>query len=746
METEKNNRRRGDGDTAAGRPARLKTDGVDFWSVLHLLRDHLWIIALCAVAGAGLALAHVLHRPPIYVSRGVLEVAEDSAALASFGSREGADIESASLLKTIEQTVASQSVLRRVLEDLKLGDDPAFAPPRETGPYREPELIELLQRRLRVELVRGTRLIAVSAWDADREKAQRIAQGVIDEFFAQKLELNRQGTDAARHYLTAEAARVKQELTASEERLQNYRETHNAVSLSERHNLVMARLDELSRQVTEARSERLALEAEKNQVESLGAGSVERLLNIRGIAALPEIVELMKEINVRTAELAALGQRYRAKHPTLIEANRRMAETREGMRLALRRAGDAIVQAYHAARANEEMLQREFDQQEKLALELTRTAIPYRALEREAESNQLLYQQLLARLKQADVTQGLLTTGHIEGNRIRVTQQPLVPVRPSGMSGKILIAFGLVAGVGLGLAIALLRRALDNSLASVDEAEDYLGVPSLAVIHRSRLEVRRGELLVNTHPATIEAESFRSLRTALSLQNPEDGGRVAMFTSAMQGEGKSFCSLNHAACVAQQGLRTLLIDGDLRRAWLRPALVPDSDRPGLVDCLRNIDRLPDAITPTAADNLFVLGDRRGSTAGAALLDGPALARILERCAAEFDRVVVDTAPVTAVSDALHFARHIRTVCVVIHAGTTPRRAVRRACTLLDNATGRAPTGLILNQVTRGRAGSYYYYSNGEGYAEETREPARPAGGLLRAIRQTFGASAAPRRS
>lgn len=418
-------------------PKKSGDEGVDFLGVLHLLREHLWVIVACTAVCTGLALIHVARKAPVYVSRAVLEVSEDSNSFSSLGRQSGSDLNSATLLKTIEQTVASQSVLRRVLETEKLAEDPTFAPPRKNGaPYSETELIELLAHRIEVGLVRGTRLISLSAWDHDPAKAQRLAQAVIDEFFVQKLEANREGTDSARQYLTAEAMRVKDELSASEERLQLYREQHNAVSLSERHNLVMSRLSDLSQQVTKARADRLALETEKTQIEALQKIGGDALLDIRVIAGLPEVVELTKELNRLGAENAALSQRYRDKHPRMIESRRQLEETRLGLHTTLQRAGDAIVQSYRTARANEEMLQLEFEQQEKLAMELSRLSIPYRALEREAESNQILYQQVLARLKEADVTQNLLTRGNVEGSRIRVTQQPLVPVRPSGMSKK----------------------------------------------------------------------------------------------------------------------------------------------------------------------------------------------------------------------------------------------------------------------------------------------------------------------
>ena len=697
-----------------------KDENVDFWNIINLLRDQMRIVALCAALGAGLALIYSLRKPPVYASQAILEVTVDDSTLADFGRREDSDLNSASLLKTIEQTVASQAVLRRVLHKQHLGEDPTFAPPRSKGAYSEAELLDLLQNRVNVSLVRGTRLISLVAMDKDPAKARQLAQGVIDEFLAQKFESSLEGTDATRQYLTTEATRLKDEVTASEERLQLYREKFNAVSLTDKHDLVAGRLSELNQQVMQARARRLSMEADRVQVQALLKEGPEALINLSNIAALPEIVDLRKQINTLSTEVAALSQRYREKHPRMIELTRELQEAHAALQTNLKQAGEAILQSYLTAKANEDMVQRELDQQEKMVLELARVAIPYRALEREAESNQVLYQQVLARLKESVVAQGMITKGSVQGSHIRVTQQPLAPVKPSGMSGRVLLMLGLMGGAAMGVCVAVGHRALDNSLSSIDQAETYLDLPSLAVIHRSAFGNLRHDLVINTYPASIEAESIRSLRTALSLLQPDESGHVVMFTSAVQGEGKSFCAMNYAAGVAQQGLRTLLVDGDLRRAWLRQALTPVSKKPGLVACLRDPSLIDDAISPTETKNLFVLGDLRGSTDGAELLEGENLGRLIQGLREKFDRIVIDTAPITAVCDALHFARHIKTICLVVNARSTPRRTVRRACRMLETTTGRRPAGIVLNQVRRGRAASYYYYSNSEAYTETKR--------------------------
>ena len=703
----------------------IKSDvqvALDPWKLVHLLAAHLRLLVFCAAAGLLGALAYVVYRPPVYVSHAILEVTDDHGADLDFNKRDSADLNSAALLKTIEQTIASQAVLKHVVTTLKLGDDPYFAPPRPEG-YTEAELLTLLRERIYVGLERGTRLIRVAVRDGDPLKSQRLTQAIIDGFFAQRTLTRREGVGSAHAFLLAEAKRLEQEVRAAEERLQSYQEQHRAVSLTDRHNIVIQRLGDLAQQHTAARAQRLSLESTEAHVRSVIDTRPDELINLREIAAQQDLIELRKQLNIQAAEVAKLGLRYRARHPSMIQAQRHLDQLQTSLRATLVNAGRAIIQAHQAAVENEKSVESELRKQQEQAIDLSRLAIAYRALEREAQSTDALYQQVLTRLKTAGLSQSLVAIGGLD-NPIQVVEQPMVPVRSAGVSGKLILMAGLLAGLGLGVVIVVLRRAFDPSLQSIDDAESYLGVPSLAVVPRSSL--RGADLVIHSHPATIEAESFRSLRTSLSLLYPDETPKTVLFTSAVPGEGKSYCSANYAASIAQQGVRTLLIDADLRRPGQRARLASGGSRgPGLADCLRHPARFADAIQPTHMKNLFVVGDLRGSARNAEDLSGADFKTLLDLALTVFDRVVIDTAPLTAVGDTATMAPHVDAVCLVVHAGRTPRRLVRRACILL----GRQPTGLVLNQIKPGRAARYDYYSHGDDYVRETAAAvALPASG------------------
>jgi len=738
---------------AATRADHAKASGagtVDLWEMIHLFRNNLGKISLCVLLAVGAAVVYLKHVHPVYASTVMLEVAPPDTNQNS--ANPPPDLDSSDILKTMELKIASQSVILKVIRDNHLADDPNFiqapiggaflnpefvrwlrqsavdflrfirvdrlidisslkeAPPQPGSAYSDAELVQKFMTKISVDLVRGSRLISVTVEDWDPKNAQHLAQAVIDEFFQESLDEQGKDTASTHELLLAEAKRISGELRTSEEKLAAYRDKYNAVSLQDQQNIVVERLRDLNQQVTAAQNTRLALEPDEEQVRHLADADPEQLLSIRSIAGQPEVSDLRKQIALQDAQVATLAERYGPLHPTMIEARSQLDELRSALHASIRKAGNLIIRSYESAKATETAMAAALAEQEKASLELDRIAIPYHTLEREVQANNSVYQKVLENLKQTDVSNRTASANDIDGVNIRVIAQPLVPMDPVRPRVKLLLALSLAVGLFLGCGSALFSHALDNTVSSVDHAELFLGLPVLTTVTRSRQQRFKGKPAVLKYPTSAQAEAFRSLRTSLSLLPNEDERRFILFTSAVPGEGKSYCSLNTAAAFAQQGLQTLLIDGDLRRPGLQRLLVGWNEKPGLTDCLKEPDLFPAAVQATSIQNLFCLGDRNCQSGGAELVGKDGLRDILERARENFDRVIIDTAPLMAVSDTLHIARNVPTVCLVIYAGNTPKRLVRRALKLLDEVAQRTATGVVLNKVSPRQSTGHYYYS------------------------------------
>ncbi|HZJ17603.1 MAG TPA: polysaccharide biosynthesis tyrosine autokinase, partial [Chthoniobacteraceae bacterium] len=343
------------------------------------------------------------------------------------------------------------------------------------------------------------------------------------------------------------------------------------------------------------------------------------------------------------------------------------------------------------------------DQESKL-LSVTGKTVEYNDLKRELDTDQAMYDSVLARIKEIDLTKGLTDLPV----RIHERAGGAAPIRVSMIK---VYGAGLFLGLALGFGLALALHALDNSIKTVEQAEHITGLPVLAAIAARKgsggSEKARTLDSVSNRKGPI-AESFRSLRASIAMLGEADARRSFLFTSAIPSEGKTFCSTNFAVTLSQQGFRTLIIDADLRKPMVSTVLFRENRKPGLSDVLSGQTTLAEAIIPTEVESLSVLTAGGRAPNPAELLATPRLREILEQAEGLFDRVVIDTAPMLAVSDTLLIAPHADVVCLVLRSFRTAQKTAARAVKSLADIKCR-PAGIVLNFVPSG-SGSYYYYS------------------------------------
>jgi polysaccharide biosynthesis transport protein len=621
----------------------------------------------------------------------------------------------------------------------------------------EQALAGALSRQVKTVVRRGTRLIDVYVMNRDPVVAQRVAEAIGREYIRASAERRSVSGQETLRYLMEEEERLKGQLARSEAAVAEYKaNTPDALQLgggaaatggqsvvgATRGGLVEDKLQELSTRLTTARAERMRIERELDQVEQ-AADNTEALLAIPSIAAAAPVNERRRELAQVDATVATLAQRYKEKHPKMMAARAALAEAQRSLQQTVLAQPAILRNMLEQARAAEKSAQAAFSEQEKAVLALNKAAIGYQQLARQAESDRAMYESILRQIRATDVSTSVRTTP------VTIVERPIVPGRPISPRPTLALALSLFAGLLIGIGLIFGLDALDRSVKTVDEAEANLGLPALAAVPEFKTGDHRrtrkdepeetGETtayrLVAQAPEGMAAEAFRNLRASLALLGPETTRKVCLFTSAVPGEGKSFTSANYALSLAQQGYRVLLIDGDLRRPSLhkiftevstRNRAVPQSHGVGIVDCLIGEVRVTDAVRYVASidvaqpaastgGQLAVLTGERRAPNPAELLGSGRFAELIAAAGETFDRIVVDSAPVLAVSDTLLMAPHVQVVCMVVRAGKTARHVVRRAIGLLSTA-GRIPAGFVLNRLPRGRGGAYYYYTV-PGYGE-----------------------------
>jgi capsular exopolysaccharide synthesis family protein len=440
----------------------------------------------------------------------------------------------------------------------------------------------------------------------------------------------------------------------------------------------------------------------------------------------PEVMQISKDVATHENDFVLIRQRYREKHPKYAMAVRSLDGLDRQLAInALKvrsRIQESLRIAYENALTSKEGLAAQLHDAESNALNLSDVAVQFNALSREYESDKAQFESINTRLRETKVETQLTP------ERIHVIQPALVPELPASPKIKLIFALALIGGLGAGLGISFVLESINTSFRTVDEAEQYLALPVLGTVPKLAKGKSEGNKLVAAEGSTSTgAEVFRTLRTTLSMLGREQDRKTYLFTSSLPSEGKTFTSLNYAVSLAQQDLRTLLVDIDLRRPSVEDFFTGKrSFLPGVTDYFLGRKKFEEVcLQRKDIPKLFWMPSGSAVPNPAELLMKVDFQEFLKEGLSQFDRIVIDTAPLLPVSDTLLLASKVQTVVLVVHGCKTSRKVVERSVQLLNKAN--APIGgIVLNLMPNRRFSGYYYsYYHGYGYGHYGHKEKEP---------------------
>ena len=667
----------------------------DLGALVHLLREKRGLILLCALAGLVLGMAYAGLGPNVYESTAIVQVEEENPAVVTIQDVTKEDFRQPENLKTVEQRLSTPSLIWRVIQANHLDQTPGFFRPGRLQELRgetltRSDMVAALSACLKVKLRRGTRLIDISVFQGNPKMAQTLARSLIEEYGNEMVEGRANPSKQANKFLVDEAERLRHKVEASEHALQDYREKNQAVSVDEKQNIVIERLKDLNLRVAKAQNDRIALESDLAQLEKFGR-EPEKLLAIGTIANAQSVLDVQRVYTDKEAAFAMLKQRYGSENTAYVQARLELQQVKATLDKAVLNAVDSLRARYESAKFTQETSEKMLREQTELALNLSRKAIEYNVLSREVESDRALFDSVVKRMKETSIMQ------NISQAYLRLVEAPTLPDLPEPRKMLMIMAVSLLGGLMLGSGGVLGTQIVRPCFQTLDSTERVLGLPALGTIPRvPGLKLAAGQLPSITAPQSSVAEAFHLVVTSVTVCSGDTEHRTLLFASAAAQDGRSFCAASYAIALAQRGVRTLLIDADLRHPLLAQIFSLTAPTGGLSACLSGRSDLTAAVLASKVENLAILPAGEPAAAPAALFSGPALGRLLKEALAKYQQVVIDSAPLNEASETLLLAKEIQAVCVVIRANHTPISAVSRACELLDMA-GRTPLGFVLNR-------------------------------------------------
>ncbi|QQL44322.1 polysaccharide biosynthesis tyrosine autokinase [Sulfuriroseicoccus oceanibius] len=638
--------------------------------LLRVALERWWLILIFMVLGYVGALYYLSVKEPETMAMASLKVTTKQQLLVGNEVEQDSMVFRDQMLGTIAAELVGLEQLQKVMQRPEVQVLEKVIPPQfswkpkywrdesqrefiSAGDADPAEFLRLLHQRVSVENVRGTTLIAIKVTHPDAETAKTLANAVMMTYVEEEEARISGGTSDAFKVVSIEADEIAAEMEAAERSFQTYR------------------------------------------------------------AAL----ELNQELNTFRSELSAFRQRYKSKHPRLIEAEAIYQDLYRRFRLEIEtaaRTGDEV-DYWKPLMADVDRLDKQIASAESEAdrrdatdrwLSFVQNKLSSRAsvLESRIGSLRGRYETFTRRLAEIDVADD-------EGvnSKVRVNEAATIPP-PSKYKHLITLAAGSVLGGGVGVGLVFLLSLMDYKIYDVRSAEEATGLPCLAAIPlSSAVDSEDGEWrsISSSDPNTVHAESIRNLRASITLLGRKENNKVLVVTSAMPGEGKTTTAAELAELFALEGERTVLIDFDLRKPRVHELYPKLKGQPGTVDVLIGHAQFDDVVAPTRVEGLFVVPSGKKPPNPLGLLQPDEIMELVDEASKEFDRVIIDSPPVLPVSDTRLVAQHAHKVILVVRALKTPVGAVLRAKDLLLGAKLDL-AGVVVNALKARHSGSGYF--------------------------------------
>ncbi len=694
-------------------------DLVELWRAVVGRR---YVVIGAALAGAALAAVLAFTATPVYRATATVLIEQSKARIVSIEEVYSGAMGAREHLTTQTEFLKSANVAERVVRRLGLATHPEFDPRQQPvsavawirgrigallgatggGALSDEEIQTLVLRefesRLKVDPIRMSQLVQVAFEATDPKLAARIADAVAEAYIEADMDARYAMTRQANEWLNARLGTLRANLTTSEQALQAYRERKGLVDRESSSQAGASRqFEDVTQRLVEARVRRqLAQQA----WTAANSGSPEARESTPAVLASPVWQRAREVRSDAQRRLADVGQRFGPAHPQYLAAQGELKAAEAAARQAVDAAVSGLRKEYDAALALEQSLEQQAAALKARIQGTNRDEFELSSYEREVAVNRQLFETFQARLRETSVAGDLQTA---VARVVDPARPPLSAARPQKVA---MVLLGGLLGSIVGVAVALLLRRLDATLHTVDEAEAELGVPVLTALPRlSAAESRQSHDLLLRAPRGGFSEAVRTARTALQLATGDRSAQVVVVTSSLPGEGKSTVARNLALAWAQTR-RTLLVQADLRLPPADGGIDRDVQRPGLADLLERRASPADCIRRVRDSRLCELRAGTVPSNPLELLSSSRFGRLIDGLRGRFDVIVIDTPPVSLVSDAIVVATRSSGVVFVVRAESTPVALARQSLRRL--ADGGAPVlGTVLNGLDFERATRYY---------------------------------------
>jgi len=600
-------------------------------------------------------------------------------------------------LNTQYELLESRFMATRVAEAGNLLRDELFLKTfklSEHDKVTERDIQEALLDNISIEPIAQSSLVDIQFSSSSPTVSAKIANLWAEEFIAANYEKRFGANIEARDFLNKQIEELRERLSISEKELVDYANANEI--------LVLENGD--SNNGGEGAAQTLIATDLTALNEALAQAVADRITAQAGVVAgdFPsndQRNQLRTELIKAEAELAALRANFGPGFPPLIEKEAQVKSLRASI-------SDEARSALRSASLREAELRKKLEEAKSSFLGQQDLGIQYGILKREVDTNRTLYEALLQRFKE-------LEASGAGQNNIKLIDTADVPTQPYAPSLVQNMLIALVAGLVLSASLVYLRVTLSQTLKDPQDVDRRLGLPLLGMIPKSTSGDIADEVITRSSELS---EAYNSARTNLTFLTPTGAPRALMLTSSVPSEGKSISSLALATSFSRLGKRTLLIDADLRNSRMVGILGDAVGKKGGLAALLtgNANALPEQTVALEAYGFDYLPHGHTPPNPVELLASTRFRELLDEARQSYDQVIIDSAPMLSLADAVEISRVADGVVYVIEADRIKLSAIENAINRLRR-TGAPVYGAIVTKLDSNAAGYGYGYRYGYGY-------------------------------
>lgn len=720
----------------------------------HVLLRWKWTAAAVFFSVLAAAVIYTFTIPPVYTARGSVWIDEDPNILPF---QEVQALGAGTTLQSHARLLQSRALAAAVIEKLKLFERPEIVGKQSekdgaintSDPIFRERLIQKFGRSLSAAPVSGTRLVDVKFSSRDPALAAETLNALFDGFIDMLARKQYQASEIATEFLNAQMTAVRNEISEREKELSKLGTEKNILPLTAAETPTVEKMAEINKNLTGATIDRINKWNRYNQIKSAPLGE------IPDGPAGSLLQKLREEYRTLSREYAKRLSTLTPEYPDMVRLKSELDAASDALQSEVRNTINLAYSDYQAALQKETSLQNYFDGIKTEAFKVSGNSVLYNSLRMELEQRKDVLETLSKRQSETVLSSQLKD---VEAINVWIVDRADYPLRPSSPQKRKNALLGFLIGLAGSLCLVLGLEYLNQAVKTSKDIATATGLPTLGMIPSFEVETRssgpfaefsrilwiiRGreakkgkkkrkkdpstgglwferssagigegngrketiELIAIRKPRSIQAESYRSIRTTLLVSSPPGKMKTLLFSSPLAGEGKSSTVANVGITLATGNMRVVIVDADLRKPKQRD-IFNYGKGPGLTRFLSSCEEPTDIAKPTQVPNLYLVQSGPLPPDPLELLTSEKMDHLVVFLKSNFEYILIDTPPILAVSDAIALGPLSDGIILVARGGRTPIPALKQAKQKLD-AHRLKCIGVILNGVDLIEQDGYY---------------------------------------